>query len=82
MVHSIPEVFMFKQVSRLGFSLLEPLPVLIGTVGMRSFVPLTVTGIAQVLHLIPSAQKRPLLPQIRTRYSTGISISLSPVFVK
>ena len=56
-VHSIPEVYMSKQVSRLGFPLLEPLPVLIGTVGMRSFVLLTVTGIAQVLHLIPSAQK-------------------------
>ena len=60
MIHSIPEVYMFKQVSRLGFLLLEPLPIPKGTVGPRSFVRLTVTGIARDFHPVPSA-KRPLL---------------------
>ena len=55
-VHSIPEVYMFRQVSRLGFSLLKPLPIPQGTVGHRSFVRLTVTGIARDFHPVPSAQ--------------------------
>ena len=88
-VHSIPEVYMSKQVSRLGFPLLEPLPAPQGTVGHRSFVPLTVTGIARAFHPIPSAFGR-CFRQIRTRYSTIIvypcprissrsPLSLSPV---